>query len=254
MNPAINIDLLAQAFSVLDTPTRTAILKKSAKRKYDQMINENNLEEKNTEELSEKKDRPRDLGNLQNNDNNAQQILEPKTPIKKISQKEKIDVVVQALKDGNNSVAARDKGVSEASVRRWKKEFKDDQNVKKALSTGKKIRKSNKSKGRFPKMEEQLLEFIDEQRKKKLSVNMKDIIEEASRLLKILYPTSKFSGSNGWFWRFVNRNKLSRRTPTHVLTQSLRNCEPRYSKIFERSQGVSLPKSHQRTEKKYHMG
>ena len=83
----------------------------------------------------------------------------------------------------------------------------------------KKNKNTRNTASRYSKMEDVLITFIDEQRRNKISVNMRDIVTKALELIKVYYPKADFKGSNGWFCRFLNRTSLSRRTPTHIMTK-----------------------------------
>jgi len=70
-------------------------------------------------------------------------------------------------------------------------------------------------------MEERLIIWIKDQRTLKLAVSMKDICSKAKEVVAEIYPQDKelFQASNGWFDKFIDRNNLSRRTPTHIIQQ-----------------------------------
>lgn len=46
---------------------------------------------------------------------------------------------------------------------------------------------------------------------------MQMIKEEAIKLVNKIYPGKPFRASNGWFSRFIKRNRLSRRAATHSI-------------------------------------
>lgn len=71
-------------------------------------------------------------------------------------------------------------------------------------------------------MEKEVLKEIMERREKKLTISMKEIQMLAIDYAKKLYPGEKFTGSHGWFSRFVRRYNLSRRTATHTMQKA---CE-----------------------------
>ncbi len=61
-----------------------------------------------------------------------------------------------------------------------------------------------------------MIEWFLSQRKKKISVNIKAVKEQAKIILKELSPGSYFRASNGWYEGFSKRFKISRRVGTHV--------------------------------------
>ena len=121
--------------------------------------------------------------------------------------------MVEAIKAKNNVKIANQYNIGEATIRRWKEKYKEELCVKETEKDNqkKKTTLKNSRKAKFSLMEKDLLDFINDQRNKKLSVGMRDIITEATKLMKIHYPNEKFSGSHGWFCRFINRANLSRR-------------------------------------------
>jgi len=70
-------------------------------------------------------------------------------------------------------------------------------------------------------MEERLIIWIKDQRTLKLTVSMKDICSKAKEVVAEIYSKDKklFQASNRWFDKFIDRNNISRRTPTHIIQQ-----------------------------------
>jgi len=145
----------------------------------------------------------------------------------KFKPEERLNIAIEAVNEGNNSKVARAHGISEAAVRKCVKDFKDDQTVLSVLNRKRKLIQSSSKGSKFPEMEQKLIEYIVEQRTKKLAVRKLDIIAKALEFHKTCYPSAQehFSASNGWFHRFVKRANLSHRTPTHVLQQLKVNIE-----------------------------
>lgn len=86
----------------------------------------------------------------------------------------------------------------------------------------------------FADMEKVLLEEILRRREEKLSITMKEIQQQlALEYTKRLYPNEKFLASNGWFWKFCRRYKLSRRTATHVITKACEHFELIVDQFFK---------------------
>ncbi len=143
----------------------------------------------------------------------------------KLSPKERLEIAIEAVQERNNCKVARAHKISEAAVRKCIKNF---QNNDKITSLRTKRRQGSNSKGcKFPEMEQKLLEYIIEQRMKKLSVSKQDIKTKALDLFKNCYPGTleEFAASNGWFIKFLKRGHLSHRTPTHILQQMKKNVE-----------------------------
>lgn len=161
---------------------------------------------------------------------NNEEILEiPKNKSEKSAKKsrftqdQRLQIAIEAVREGNNSKVARTYKISEAAVRRCRESFIYNSDLQSVLG---KRSKEHKATGKYPQMETLLLEWIQEQRQKKLSVCMKDIRDKAKILFAETYPESpdRFSASTGWFCRFIRRSNLSRRTPTHVVQQIRENA------------------------------
>ena len=113
---------------------------------------------------------------------------------KKYDDKKRLTIVLEAIKTGNNCKIARDYAIDESTIRDWVKKFKEHPDVLKEMKKSR-SKKRNRT-GKFSEMEKQLLAWILEQREKKLSVNMLNIINKAKELVKQTNPGQKFSGSH----------------------------------------------------------
>jgi hypothetical protein len=82
---------------------------------------------------------------------------------------------------------------------------------------------------------------------------MRDITTKAIELMKVYYPEVEFKASNGWFWRFVKRNKLTRRTPTHIMTrlsETINKDIVKYLQSFKEFQFQNLVRNNPDSKKK----
>jgi len=147
-------------------------------------------------------------------------LLTQNSSKKRLSPEERKIIAVEAISNGNNSQVGRNHNVSEATVRKCIKSYKDEiEAVEGGQSASKKQTRPRAS--YFPLTEAKVLEWILEQRTKKLSISMKDIMDMAIKYHAACPPEmqKEFKASRGWFCRFIERNNLTRRTPTHVVQQ-----------------------------------
>jgi len=176
--------------------------------------------------------------NLESSKQNSKQELSKNAKEKKFSKAERLQIAIYATKCRNNCEAARKYHISETAVRKCLKDFSQDKEYLEAISGETKSNKRPRYDrfGRYKEMEVSLIVWIGEQREKKLSVSMKEICQQALKIFKELYPeaTEEFKASNGWFGRFCERSKITRRTPTHVLQQFKENVESEIKEFWKK--------------------
>ena len=113
----------------------------------------------------------------------------------------KLQVVNQAEEHGNRA-AARDFDVNESMVRKWKQQ-------KESLSLAKWSKLSFRSrKAMWPQLEEQLEEWILQQKKESRSVSTMSIRLKAKSLADEM-KISSFQGGPSWCFQFMKRHNLS---------------------------------------------
>jgi len=170
--------------------------------------------------------------------------LESKT---KFTKEKKLNIVIEAIQERNNSKIARKYKIDESTVRKWRLEFKENKeclDIEKSKKWNKGVRE-----GKFPEMEQALVLWIANQRDQKLPVRMSDICEKAQQIFEELYPLLKreFNSSHGWFCRFVKRAKLSRRAPTHIIQKmtetSLEEIQEYLKNIFDKRVQIEVYRS-----------
>lgn len=247
------INSIVESFSKMSTPTKTRLLMRllSGKEHKEDLIIQ---QEVNSELIQEKmvissliSDSPLASATVINDP-----VLPKPTHSsnkRKFEDKEKVKIVIRAIQAGNNSAIAREEQIDESTIRKWKVSLKDNPAILK--SETKKTKRNFHAK--WPEMESKLNDWIDEQRDLKLAVSMNDIILEGKRLMRLMYPNERFSGSNGWFWRFTERNNLSRRVPTHVMQQITSDSKAKideYLKQLKKFQFETLLESNLNSAKK----
>ena len=137
-------------------------------------------------------------------------------------------------KNRNYSMTARlinqefETKVDESYIRRYVDQGLDSKEVKQIKKKGKIVSSS----GKFPELEEALLQWFKQKREKKLSLTMDMIKEEARRIFERKrslyienkdeslkhYGTESFTASTGWFRRFRERARISQRIATHTAS------------------------------------
>ena len=147
----------------------------------------------------------------------------PTSSQKRLTSHQRLQIAIRATLEQNNVTIAKEFNVSEGTVRKCLKKYQEDEEYLKSVEVvrGNAKRKPPRRVPKFPETEAKLLEWIIEQRLEKLSVTMKDIQRKSLEIHSTLPSESQepFSASRGWFLRFIARNNLSRRTPTHVMQQ-----------------------------------
>lgn len=120
--------------------------------------------------------------------------------------------VVRFAEGENNCAASRRFSVSEACVRRWRKQ-------KEALSGSNKQRKAFRgpARGRFPEIEEELTAFVNLLRSKANPVTAEILQIKARELARAKnVPHASFKASRGWIQRFMRRQNFSLRRRTTI--------------------------------------
>lgn len=120
----------------------------------------------------------------------------------------KLNVVSRAEQIGNRA-AGREFEIDERCVRRWRAEKKELEK----MPQQKRARRSGTV--RWPALEQDLLLWIKEQRKKGLSISTTKIRLQA-KLMARTKNIDDFKGGPNWCYRFMKRNKISVRTRTTV--------------------------------------
>lgn len=120
----------------------------------------------------------------------------------------KLEAIAKAEKVGNRG-AARELGVDERCIRRWRSE-------KSVLINMPKTKRSRRSgTAHWPELEEVLEKWFLEQREKGFSVSTVKIRLQARKIAANL-GISNFNGNSNWCFRFMARKNLSVRTRTTV--------------------------------------
>ena len=137
--------------------------------------------------------------------------ISPSPPRDSIEYKQ--EVVSLANRYNNNLKAAREINakyetkLDEKSVRLWREELTVPQELAKSLKKKKVLA------CKIPRHGGELLEWMREERKKGNEIHTLDLKVKA----RTLNPDPTFSASNGWFYRFLRRNSISKRAPTHIM-------------------------------------
>lgn len=121
--------------------------------------------------------------------------------------------VIEYAEQRNNSVAAREFGVSTKQVREWRKA----KNVLKTLPRKKKAMSGKTA--QFPKLEEKLFDWVQENRCKGLTITRTSIRMRALYLARNEFKEScsaHFCASAGWCSRFMERHRLTLRQRTKI--------------------------------------
>uniref|UniRef100_A0A023GJZ4 Putative tigger transposase n=1 Tax=Amblyomma triste TaxID=251400 RepID=A0A023GJZ4_AMBTT len=123
----------------------------------------------------------------------------------------KLKAVDYALEHGNRA-AGRHFGVDEMRIRYWKKQRE------KLMATNKTRRAFRGPKtGKFPRVEEAVLEYVRDLRKDGCAVSLEMIQTQARTTARKLGIAAKdFRASSGWTTRFMRRNGLSLRRRTSL--------------------------------------
>lgn len=123
----------------------------------------------------------------------------------------KLKAIRHAVEHGNRA-AAREFNVKESMVRKWRKQ-------QDALCQVKKTKQSFRgNKARWPQLEDQLEQWVVEQRAASRSVSTVTIRMKAKALAQEL-NINEFRGGPSWCFRFMKRRHLSIRTQTTVSQQ-----------------------------------
>ncbi|CAN8011959.1 unnamed protein product [Ixodes pacificus] len=125
----------------------------------------------------------------------------------------KLKVVEHAILHGN-CAAARHFGVDEVRVRYWKQQ-------REKLQAAKKTRRSFRGpkQGKFPCVEEEVLEYVTNLRKEGCAVSQ-ELIQNHARTIARGHGISAqdFRASNGWTTRFMSERTVSLKTYDTVPT------------------------------------
>ena len=104
----------------------------------------------------------------------------------------KLKAIEMAKASNNVSATARQLGISECNIRKWKNQEDDIRNAK----SGARIVKPRR-KAKYPELEKLVCQFIDEKRKKGLPFSREDIRARALQVKRELGIQSTFRASNG---------------------------------------------------------
>jgi hypothetical protein len=119
--------------------------------------------------------------------------------------------VIEFAKSSNNHAAARKYKVDVKQVREWKKQ---EEQIK--ANNGKRMRLEGGGRKLIHlALDEEVLHWIECQRKNKLRVTRKMIKLKAKSIASIM-NAEPFAASEGWLWKFLARNHLSLRRVTTV--------------------------------------
>ncbi|CAJ0600460.1 unnamed protein product [Cylicocyclus nassatus] len=111
--------------------------------------------------------------------------------------------------ENGNRAAAKEFGVDESLVRRWKK----NANVLQAMDENKRANRFKRP--QWPELEERVKEWVLEQRAEKRKVSTISIRLEAKRLADDMGIVD-FNGGSSWCYNFMRRADLSMRASTSV--------------------------------------
>ena len=115
-------------------------------------------------------------------------------------------------KESNNvNATARQLGINESCIRKWKTQ---EDEIRKAKQ-GSRIVKARRL-AKYPELEKKVCEFVDGKRKKGLPCSREDIRDHALRVKRELGIQDNFRASSGWCTRFMKRNLYSDRRPTKI--------------------------------------
>ncbi|KAL6468461.1 hypothetical protein MHYP_G00219850, partial [Metynnis hypsauchen] len=120
----------------------------------------------------------------------------------------KLQAISYAAVHGNRA-AARQFSVNESMVRKWRKQENELRQVKKSRQS---FRGNN---ARWPQLEDQLEQWISEQRTAGRSVSTVTIRLKATTIAQEM-KLEKFTGGPSWCFRFMKRRHLSIRARTTV--------------------------------------
>ena len=130
----------------------------------------------------------------------------------------KKEAVKLALEYNNNAKAAAEvmkkynlRQLDESSIREWINAHKYC--TKEEVEKAKKKVQIRSTQARYKEIEDHLINWIKEMRKKKLAISYKMIKEEALKVSN----DPEFKATPGWFQRAKKRMKLARRVPTHII-------------------------------------
>ena len=119
----------------------------------------------------------------------------------------KLKAISHAVEHGNRA-AAREFNINESMVRKWRKQEEDLRQVKKT----KKSLRGHKAR---PQLEDQLEQWVVEQRAASRSVSTVTVRMKATALAQDM-NINNFRGGPSWCFRFMRRRNLSIRTRTTV--------------------------------------
>ena len=137
----------------------------------------------------------------------------------------KLTVVTYALEKGNRE-AARQFQVDEKNVRRWRSQ----QEKLKGLRRDQRVARYCPAK--FPELEKELKEWIDEKRKAGIGISTTVIRLKAKSMAKARnIAESEFKASVHWCHRFMDRHDLSIRRRTTISQKLPENFEDKLEKF-----------------------
>lgn len=120
--------------------------------------------------------------------------------------------VILFAEENNNVAAEREFGVSEKCVRGWRQQ---KERIFACAGTRRSFR--GPKQGRYPVVEEKVLQWVQLQRKESLSVSYEDIEMKSRDVANELnIPRQEFKISKKWITNFMKRNGLSLRRRTTV--------------------------------------
>ena len=122
--------------------------------------------------------------------------------------KEKLAAIKFAEAHGNRA-AQREFGINESNIREWRK--KKDRLAK--LPKSKMADRG--SKAHHPELEEELMAYVTDRRRRGVGVSTRELRKEAKKIAKRQKITT-FGGSVNWVYAFLRRHNLSIRRRTHI--------------------------------------
>ncbi|XP_035988201.1 uncharacterized protein LOC105923908 isoform X4 [Fundulus heteroclitus] len=123
----------------------------------------------------------------------------------------KLKAIRHAAEHGNRA-AAREFSVNESMVRKWRKQEDDLRHAKKTTQS------FRGNSARWPQVEDQIEQWVTEQRAAGRSVSTVSIRRKATALARDM-NINDFLGGPSWCFRFMKRHNLTIRTQTTVSQQ-----------------------------------
>jgi hypothetical protein len=153
------------------------------------------------------------------------------------------DQLTEELNEGRKEEEEEQK-CYESYVRRWVTAKVPEDEIKRIL----KKPKLTKDKAHYPELEQMLVAWFKGKRESKLCVTLKQFQDKAVSIFNDLkkkyenstdqkhkaYSEGSFKGSHGWFERFRDRNKISRRVATHVASKLAEGYSTEIAKFIGR--------------------